>query len=239
MSPTDATLRDWLLHRLPEADAVVLEERLLREDALAARLREAETDLIDDHAAGRLDAATREAVARHLIADPGGRWRWMVARALVARTRAAASSEQRRRRRRIAAAIGALAAATVLAIALIQPDRSPRAPADVAALPTISLRLAATRGEAAPLRLPANGGWLRLQVEVADPTAGTYALTVREGPNVRFHASGLALRRAGPYAYVEAAIPSAAAGPGRRQVELAPTGASDATAIWHLETTVP
>lgn len=239
MSPTDATLRDWLLHRLPEADAVVLEERLLREDALSARLREAETDLIDDHAAGRLDAATREAVARHLIADPGGRWRWMVARALVARTRAAASTGQRRRRRRIVAAIGALAAATVLAIALIQPGRSPWAPADVAALPTISLRLAATRGEAAPLRLPASGGWLRLQAEVADATADTYTLTIREGPDVRFQASGLALRRAGPYAYVEAAIPSAAAGPGRRQVELAPTGAPDAVAIWHLETITP
>lgn len=239
MAPTDATLRDWLLHRLPEADAVALEERLLREDALATRLREAETDLIDDHAAGRLDAAMREAVARHLIADPGGRWRWMVARALVAKTRAATSTRQRQRRRRIAATIGALAAVAVLAIALIQPGRPPQAPADVAALPTISLRLAATRGEAAPLRLPASSGWLRLQAEVADATAGPYTLTVREGPNVRFQASGLALRRAGPYAYVETAIPAAAAGPGTRQVELAPAGASAAVATWQLETIAP
>lgn len=238
MTPTDATLRDWLLHRLPEADAVALEERLLREDALATRLLEMETDLIDDHAAGRLDAATREAIARHLIGDPAGHWRWTVARALAARTRAATLT-RRRQRRHIAAAIGALAAAAVLAIALMQPDRTPLAPADIAALPTISLRLAATRGEAAPLRLPANGGWLRLQVEVADTTAAAYELTVRDGTDVRFHASGLAPRRAGPYAYVETAIPTVAAGPGRRQVELAPTGASDAAAIWHLETIAP
>ncbi|HUD43038.1 MAG TPA: hypothetical protein VMR06_13690 [Dokdonella sp.] len=239
MSPTDATLRDWLLHRLPEAEAVALEERLLREDALATRLRAMETDLIDDHAAGRLDAATREAVARHLVADPAGRWRWTVARALATRTSAATLSRRRRQRRRVAAAIGALAAAAVLAIALMQPARPPQSPADIAALPTISLRLAATRGEAAPLRLPASGGWLRLQVEVADSTAGTYALTVRDGADVRFHASGLAPRHAGPYAYVEAAIPAAAAGPGRRQVELVPAGAPDAAAIWQLETTAP
>lgn len=239
MTPTDATLRDWLLHRLPEPDAVALEERLLREDVLATRLREVETDLIDDHAAGRLDAATREAVARHLIADPAGRWRWIVARALTARTRAVALNRRGRHRRRIVAAIGALAAAAILAIALMQPDRAPQTPADIAALPTISLRLAATRGEAAPLRLPANGGWLRLQVEVADTTAAAYELTVRDGTDVRFHASGLAPRRAGPYAYVETAIPTVAAGPGRRQVELAPTGASDAAAIWHLETIAP
>ncbi|PZQ15500.1 MAG: hypothetical protein DI564_09250 [Rhodanobacter denitrificans] len=238
MSPTDATLRDWLLHRLPEADAVALEERLLREDAFATRLLEVETDLIDDHAAGLLDAATREAVARHLIADPAGRWRWTVARALAARTRTATLTRQRRRRR-LAAAIGALAAAAVLAIALMQPDRAPQAPADIAALPTISLRLAATRGEATPLRLPANDGWLRLQVEVAESAAAAYELTVRDGTDVRFHASGLALHRAGPYGYVEAVIPAAAAGPGRRQVELAPTGAAQAPAIWYLETTAP
>lgn len=239
MTPTDATLRDWLLHRLPEADAVALEERLLREDALATRLLEVETDLIDDHAAGRLDAAAREAIARHLIADPAGRWRWTVARALAARACAAARIRRRRQRRRIATAIGMLAAVAVLAIALMQPAQPPHMPADGAALPTISLRLAATRGEVVPLRLPAGSGWLRLQAEVADSTVGSYTLTVREGTDVRFQASGLEPRRAGPYAYVEAAIPATAAGPGRRQVELAPTGASDAVAIWHLETTVP
>lgn len=237
MTPTDATLRDWLLHRLPETDTIALEERLLREDTLATRLLAMETDLIDDHAAGRLDAATREAIARHLIGDPAGHWRWTVARALAARTRAATLTRQRRRRR-IAAAIGALAAAAVLAIALMQPDRAPQTPADIAALPTISLRLAATRGEATPLRLPTNGGWLRLQVE-AESTAAVYELTVRDGADVRFHASGLAPRRAGPYAYVEAVIPAVAAGPGRRQVELAPTGAAQPPAIWYLETTAP
>lgn len=239
MSPTDATLRDWLLHRLPEATAQALEERLLREDDLATRLRAVETDLIDDHAAGRLDDATRDAVARHLIADPAGRWRWTVARALASRAHAAASIRRRQRRRRIAAVIGALAAAAVLAIALRQPDQPPRTPAELAALPVISLRVAATRGDAAPLPLPAPGGWLRLQAEVPDPTPGAYLLTVRDASGVRFRATDLALRHAGPYAYVEATIPAAAAGPGWREVELAPAGTPNATTTWRLQTTVP
>lgn len=244
--PTSATLRDWLLHRLPDAARAALEERLLREDALVAQLREAETDLIDDHAAGRLDAATRADVARHLIADRDGHWRWQVARALAVRRaarRVAEAGEPRRRwvaaRPRLAA-IGALAAVLVLAVLLVRPLLPSRPPADAATLPTVSLRVAATRGTASALTLPPNTGWLRLQVEAIDPQPRRYAVSISDGATVRFHAGGLTLRRAGPYAFVEVVIPAAAAGPGHRTVRLLPEGAPTAAAtVWELDTTVP
>ena len=42
--PTDDTLRDWLLGTLAPAEAEALEQRLIEDEAFAARLRAVEND---------------------------------------------------------------------------------------------------------------------------------------------------------------------------------------------------
>lgn len=90
---SDDRPRQYLLRRLPEADVAHFEDCILEEDGCAERLREAEDDLLDDYAAGRLSADEREAVERFLLNSPDGRQRLLFARALEAMPRQSGSRD--------------------------------------------------------------------------------------------------------------------------------------------------
>ena len=55
---SDERLRAYLLGELPEGERLLLDQRLLTDDALAERVRLAESLLIDEYVAGELDART-------------------------------------------------------------------------------------------------------------------------------------------------------------------------------------
>ena len=84
--------RQYLLRRLSDADAEQFEERLLSDDECAERVREAEDDLLDDYAAGRLTADDRAAVEQYLLSSPDGEQRLQFARALAATANQAAQA---------------------------------------------------------------------------------------------------------------------------------------------------
>ncbi|MGA9421985.1 MAG: hypothetical protein WBW61_06450 [Rhodanobacteraceae bacterium] len=81
--PLEHTLRNWLLHRLADAESSALEQRLLLDRDFPARVEEAEYDLIDDYARDRLDADERLAVETHLLGSAAGGQRAGVSRALA------------------------------------------------------------------------------------------------------------------------------------------------------------
>jgi hypothetical protein len=68
---------------------------------------------------------------------------------------------------------------------------------------------------------------VRLQVEVPEPSTDTgYTIRIDDAQGHRlFEGAGLAVRAAGPYRFVEAAVPAAALGPGDRTVSLTGSGA--------------
>ena len=63
----DETLRLYLLGRLNEDERLRLDERLLLENKLAERIVLLESELTDDYAAGRLDAAEQEAFVKKFL----------------------------------------------------------------------------------------------------------------------------------------------------------------------------
>lgn len=213
-APSDETLRRWLLQQLPEADAAALDERLMHDDVFAERLREAETDLIDDAARGALDADDAEAFRRYRRVDPRTRERLLAARAF-ARLREEAAGQgagQRPRRRRLAW----LAAAAIVVAAILLPMRwtsSPESP------PTYVLLAQTARGAEAALTLPAPETAVRLQVEVGDATR-RYALAIETNGRRTSLAQDLVPRESGGYAYVEARVEAALLGEGRHRVVL-------------------
>jgi hypothetical protein len=89
-APENHVLREFLLHRVGEADAHALEERLMTEDGFLEALQDAEHDLLDDYASDQLSGQDRADVERYLLATPEARQRLEVGRAL-ARARAAGS----------------------------------------------------------------------------------------------------------------------------------------------------
>jgi hypothetical protein len=144
--PTDIELRAFLLGRMSAEDAARLEEAIILEDGVAERLRAEEFDLIDDYAAGRLMAADRADVERHLLTSVENVHSLRVARLMMARedgvrdaappAQSATQAEVLRPRRRTArlAAMGALMAAGLAAVVLIPYwDRTPRRPVGVPA----------------------------------------------------------------------------------------------------------
>src|SRR6185295_9519782 len=106
--------RDFLLHRLGEADAHALEERLMTEDGFLEALQDAEHDLLDDYAAGQLNDEDRAATERHLLATPEARQRLEMGRALA---RAKVAASERRERIDAPVAVGTPARATSTATA--------------------------------------------------------------------------------------------------------------------------
>ncbi|MGB8377537.1 MAG: hypothetical protein WCE70_03585, partial [Rhodanobacteraceae bacterium] len=117
--PLEHTLRNWLLHRLADAETSALEQRLLLDGEFLARVEEAEYDLIDDYARDRLDADERLAVETHLLGSAAGRQRASVAQALaqmrepqpIMQTESARSPARKSQRRHFAADAGLARAA--------------------------------------------------------------------------------------------------------------------------------
>jgi hypothetical protein len=126
--PDPARLREWLLGRLPEQEAAVLEIELLEQEDLFEKVRAAEADLFDDLAAGRMNASDRDAFLARRRA-PEDRERLTFARALAKR---AAERNVVRSSRFLRNSV--LAAAAVLVIALTalltRPGSDTPSPAD-------------------------------------------------------------------------------------------------------------
>ena len=232
--PTDEALRDWLLGRLPSAEAEALEQRVLGDDAFGARLQDVETDLLDDLAANRLADGERAVAIARFNATPRARWRLRVARALArfaspARTahRARPIGDARRahsRRRWLGVALGAVAAVAVVAVGVRL-----RAPVSDA---TITILADRQRGSAPDAyAVPRAASTVRLQIEVADADPATrYVLEIADGARVVYGSDALTVRIAGPYRFVEARVPRKALGPGERVVTLHATGSTQEAA---------
>jgi anti-sigma-K factor RskA len=232
--PTDDTLRDWLLGQLAPADAEALEERLIEDEAFATRLRDVENDLLDDLARGALAGDERARAAAYFAATPNDRARLRIARALAAVKAAAAASHApshaRRPRRRWAGA--ALALASVAAIAVIGVElRSRFATAPVAF--TITLTDGQQRGAASiELAVPKDASEVRLQAEVDGDAGAHYRLAIDDA----FAASGLPVRTAGAYRFVETTVPAAALAAGSHRVRVVAETGAPSEASWTLTT---
>lgn len=252
----DATdeLRRWLLHDVTDARAGTLEEQLMQDDDLLGRLQDAEYDLIDDYACGRLDSEARARVESHLLGSVANRERLVVAQAFarVRQTPHAASKRNRqgsrRHRGRRSRAIASIAIPATLALAAVfawrslapirsAPENAIRAVDEVA---DITLLASAERGANAPaLSIPPAAGMIRLQAEVEQPQAlATYVLTVADADRAVFVARDLKLHASGPYRFVEARLPAALLGPGARRIILDQQGASEPISVWHITTFV-
>lgn len=169
--PDPRVLRDRWLRRLSPAADAALDERLLADDRVADALLEAQIDLIDDRAAGRLSARDAEDVDRYLLSSAAGRRQLAMAQALHR-----ARLMPRRIHRRIVG-LGVAAALSAVGVAVWTLGGSYRSglpPAVTAgavrpALPTLSLTLVTTRGApAAVVLLPAVDDRVQLEVEVPD-----------------------------------------------------------------------
>jgi hypothetical protein len=228
--PDSHALRAFLLHRLSEAEARALEERLMQEDGFLEALQDAEHDLLDDYAHGRLHDEERVSVERHLLATPEARQRLQLTRALArgrgtsyssqavppADKRAKSATPAHRRHRRTWQL--ALAAAASLAIvALVLPFRFQ--PGDSAERVEILLLAENQRGTPSqPIHVDEAATEVRLQVEipVASQTA-TYGVDIVDprGRSV-YAANGLRVHEVSGYSVVDLIVPGRAfaAGPG-------------------------
>jgi hypothetical protein len=80
--PDDADLRRYLLGLLPDAEAEALEDAYFASPDVLERVRGVEDDLLDDHAAGRLEPRERKAFDTRYLASGPLRQRVAAARAL-------------------------------------------------------------------------------------------------------------------------------------------------------------
>jgi len=255
--PTDETLRSWLLRRLPAQEAEPLEQRLLQDDAFGERLREAETDLLDDLARGRLGDDERAQAAEYVAATPQARARLRFAAAL-ARVRGQsppmrfADGDRHAARRgpadrcvrwlprgRPAIAAGLFASVCAIAIAVVGLHwRSGVAPGSAAIETTVTLMADRQRGaQAEQVRIPPDAVTIRLQVEVdAADAQARYTLSIDDARPDPFTARGLVARQAGPYRFVEVAVDTKALADGPHRVRVAVEGAQTPPALWSIET---
>lgn len=238
--PTDEALRNWLLGRLPPAEAAALEPRVLGDDAFGARLAEVETDLLDDLAAGRLEGDERAAALARFTATPRARLRWRIARALARFAKRdtprgahrAHRSEVRHARRRRGWLAGAFGAVAAIAIAVV--GLNMRAPAPETEVATITLLADRQRGvDDQPVVIPRDAAFVRLQLEVDDAAdSARFALEIEDAGRVVFGATDLAPRTAGAYRFVEAEVPRRLLAGGERVVRVH-AGSTDAR-TWTL-----
>ncbi|HEY6923179.1 MAG TPA: hypothetical protein VI653_06920 [Steroidobacteraceae bacterium] len=256
MSPPDMpSLKLLLLHRLPESEARLLEERLMMEEPLADLLREAEHDLLDDYASGRLLPEDRAAVEQFLLTTPEDRERLKVARALArlqvrpegargpsARpTLPAATSTEIRsgpaRPRRPAAGwplrFGvAIAACAILSFGVLIFKMKTTVGLPTPATATVVLLADAQRGSSeGSISIGTRITQVRLQVEIpAKGSASTYILAIADGSGrLLYEAHDLAPRSAGPYPFVEAIVPANALGGARCRITLTDSSVSSAS----------
>jgi hypothetical protein len=80
----DERLVDYLLGRLPDAEAEPYDERSIADDEFVWRLRAVENDLIDAYVTGSLTGETLQRFETVYMASPRRRDRVMFARTLVA-----------------------------------------------------------------------------------------------------------------------------------------------------------
>jgi hypothetical protein len=256
--PNDETLRRWLLRRLPTNEAEALEQRLLQDDAFGERLREAETDLVDDLAHGRLAGDERALAADYFAATPHDRARLrfatVLARAHELHPAAArfgdddrhaarrAPADRRVRwapRGRPAVAAGILASLCAIAIAVVGLHwRGGVAPGPAATEATVTLMADRQRGaQSETVRIPSGATKIRLQLEVdaADPAA-RYTLSIDEGQPNALMVRGLAAREAGAYRFVETGVDAKTLADGPHRVQVAIEGAQTPPALWSIET---
>jgi hypothetical protein len=213
--PDTSSLRLLLLHRLPEAEAYQLEERLMMEGHFAELLREAEHDLLDDYASGRLPPDEREAVEEFLLATPADRERLKLARALARlRPQREHAPVLRRRAPRWTVRLGvAVAACAILALGVLVFRTQTTGSLVESTTATVVLLADAQRGSTAgSITINPTVARVRLQVETpAKGTASTYTLAiVNPGGRVLYEAHDLPARVAGRYPFVEATVPASA-----------------------------
>ena len=193
MTPTADRCRAYLLGQLPTVDAERLEEQLLEDAEVFAAVREAESDLLDDWARGRLTADEGERVLARFGHEPD---RLAFARALAVRARAA-----RRLARRVPprawvplAAAAALAAAvggaylarTQRPVATPSTARVVEAPPPASPGPVVValIALGTSRAAAADTRI------------AVPPDAAAVEIRVRLDPADRFERYAMELRSA-------------------------------------------
>jgi anti-sigma factor RsiW len=78
----DVLLRQYLLGELSNEDGALVEARLIQDDDFFERAEAMEADLLEEHAHGRLSAAQRARVRRHLSSSPTTRSQLAVVRGL-------------------------------------------------------------------------------------------------------------------------------------------------------------
>lgn len=259
---TDETLRRWLLHRLPRGEAEALEQRLLTDEDFGERVRAAETDLLDDYVRDDLAADERPIAAERFTSTARDRLRVRIARALARIARRSprelggarhrrhgapeiAPGSRRRARVRRIAAIGIVASACALAVAVVGLNQrmTSLAPPRTQVETTITLLADSQRGEhIQSVALPASAGTVRLQAEVdqgdvdgSDPHK-RYTLSIDDAGRTVFSAERIGVREAGPYRFVEVVFDAQKLAPGSHRVQVVAEGSAEAAATWTLET---
>ncbi|HEY6986139.1 MAG TPA: hypothetical protein VH375_08655 [Rhodanobacteraceae bacterium] len=243
--PTDETLRQWLLGRLPARDAEALEERLLTDEEFGVRLRAAEDDLLDDFVRERLHDGERARAAAYFAATPADRARLRIARALAsvagvdrshhprrsgAITQTHESHVRQHSRRRLAA----LASVCAILIAVVGVRFW-----FVAQTPALTITLSGDQqrgAEALPIAIPRANQRVRIQAEVdgASSPAERYSLRIDAAGAVVFAADDLVAENAGAYRFVEVTLPARALAPGEHRVHVVARSAPNAESSWLL-----
>lgn len=252
-SVTNEQLRKLLLRHLPPDEVAWIEEAILTEDGVAERLREEEFDLVDDYVRGKLADTDRTDMERYVLTTPEHVESLRVARALAAQRPATVVRSKWRARR--ALPVAALLAASLAAVVVIPhwgvnlgtsavpvPVPGALAPIEPAPGQTVTLLTDTSRGGSRPLiRLASDVVTVRLQTEVPGPPRNvSYSIRVDDAAGTSvFEKSHLTTHVAGPYIFVEAAVPVEAFGAGVRTISLTVEGAA-ATAVpeyrWQINT---
>ncbi|MFO0581793.1 MAG: hypothetical protein U0229_05950 [Anaeromyxobacter sp.] len=146
----DPSLRRYLLGELPGAEAEALEARYVADPELVERIREAETDLVDDYAAGLLEGAELRAFEGHYLASEAHRARVAVARALARAAAGRAPEAPRGRARPTLGAALALAAGLAAVAAGVWLVRGGEAAAPARPAPAVAAGPEAPHPEAGP-----------------------------------------------------------------------------------------
>jgi hypothetical protein len=179
--PDEGRLRLYLLGVMPEDEAQALEDEYFARPEVLERVRAAEDDLLDDHAAGRLARDERAAFEGRYLASTGLRQRVLAARALRQETARPQAAHMLRPgiRWRAPVAIAAGLLLAVLAIGLWPPrarDEVRASPPPASASPPPA-RSASPSAEASPAPPPAPAtsrlvvalAAVRLRAEAATP----------------------------------------------------------------------
>lgn len=250
--PNDDILRDWLLGRLPSAEAQALELRLLEDDDFGQRLRVAENDLIDDLARERLSGDARARAEAYFKATPGDRARLRIARALAAWVGTAQTRREPHRRsvvtqtvhgRRIrhnAFATRLLAGACAIIVAGVgirawMTRESPTAQTEAPF--TITLTGGGQRGGSSiDVAIPRDATRIRVQAEIEASDGATCTLMIDDAGVVAFAANHLVARSAGPYRFVETTVPASALAPGQHRLRVMAEQAQGVSSSWLLTT---